>query len=363
MGLPLEGIVVVEANATDAPLALRLAGSLTGRIAADLGARVIKLEPPEGDPVRRIPPFLDDSSTLFAFLNAGKRSIAVRAGEEARILSPLLARSAAFISDDRLHEKLGGGLSARIAVVFSMFGAAVPTSVPASEFTVMALGGLLDAVGESGREPLRLGGHQLAYSTGLAGYTGLAAALCRPSGNGAREIVRANLLDTAVWLNWKNVATAGWSGNSPSRAGDTAEWQVVRCADGWVAIVYQDTQWPQYRELIGDPALHEERFKTRAQRRPHSRELAGIATRSLMNRTRAEIRDLALKLRVPLGPVWSPKELEQDPQNMAREFLQTVQLGGRKIAMPRLPVLWSQQAFAPGAVPALGELGESEALR
>ena len=74
--LPLARFSVIEVNAAGAPLPLRLASSLAGKIAADLGADVLKIEPPGGDPVRTAPPLLPQgSSALFQFLNTSKRSM------------------------------------------------------------------------------------------------------------------------------------------------------------------------------------------------------------------------------------------------------------------------------------------------
>jgi crotonobetainyl-CoA:carnitine CoA-transferase CaiB-like acyl-CoA transferase len=78
--LPLQRFTIVEVNDTGVPLCLRLATSLAAKIAADLGADVLKIEPPGGDPVRRAPPLLPsgastDASALFQFLNTSKRSL------------------------------------------------------------------------------------------------------------------------------------------------------------------------------------------------------------------------------------------------------------------------------------------------
>src|SRR5215475_126248 len=74
--LPLARFTVLELNDRDMPLCLRLATSLAAKIAGDLGATVLKIEPPGGDPVRRTPPFLPQGeSALFQFLNTSKRSL------------------------------------------------------------------------------------------------------------------------------------------------------------------------------------------------------------------------------------------------------------------------------------------------
>src|SRR4051812_10836952 len=81
--LPLARFTIVEVNDRDVPLCLRLAASLAGKIAADLGATVLKIEPPGGDPVRRAPPFLPQGeSALFQFLNTSKCSLILDLTEE-----------------------------------------------------------------------------------------------------------------------------------------------------------------------------------------------------------------------------------------------------------------------------------------
>src|SRR6188508_622141 len=76
--LPLARFTIVEVNDRDVPLCLRLAVSLAGKIAADLGATVLKIEPPGGDPLRRAPPILPQGeSALFQFLNTSKQSLAL----------------------------------------------------------------------------------------------------------------------------------------------------------------------------------------------------------------------------------------------------------------------------------------------
>ena len=82
--LPLARFTIVEINDTNVPLCLRLATSLAGKIAADLGADVLKIEAPGGDPVRRAPPFLPHGgSALFEFLNTSKRSLVLDLRTEA----------------------------------------------------------------------------------------------------------------------------------------------------------------------------------------------------------------------------------------------------------------------------------------
>src|ERR1700716_2325756 len=82
--LPLQRFTIVEVNDRAVPLCLRLAVSLAGKIAADLGATVLKIEPAGGDPGRRAPPVLPQGeSALFQFLNTSKRSLVLDLSGEA----------------------------------------------------------------------------------------------------------------------------------------------------------------------------------------------------------------------------------------------------------------------------------------
>jgi crotonobetainyl-CoA:carnitine CoA-transferase CaiB-like acyl-CoA transferase len=72
--------------------------------------------------------------------------------------------------------------------------------------------------------------------------------------------------------------------------------------------------------------------------------------------TSEQLAHVALERRLPLGPVWDVGELLTDPQLLARQFFAAVTLaGGAAVTIPRVPVIWNGNVFAPGAVPAIGE--------
>lgn len=349
---PLQGVRVLECASDACPLALRLAISFAARMAAGLGAQVTKLGRPERDPVRFIGPFIGSSSALSAFLDAGKYAESGQADED--MLTTLRrARTAPDIvfCDDLAFVHLGVAFASSVRTVFSMFPhGSTCTSPPASEFTVMAAGGLLDLVGDPDRAPLRMGGHQLAYSCALAAYGGAVAALCAQRAGQGSEVVRVSMADVAVWLNWKSVAMCSWSTAGRARLGRDAEWQVLRCADGWVALVFLEADWPVLRDFVDDPRLREPRFNDRAERRRHARLVAETIENTFRRHTRRELADMALRRRLPLGPVWTPAELEADPQNLARNFFSRVrtEATGTPLLMPRLPILWNGQALPSG---------------
>ena len=159
--------------------------------------------------------------------------------------------------------------------------------------------------------------------------TGLLAAL-RAEGE---EVVDISLLDVNAWLNWKVAAGTIVLGTAPSRGGDRADWFTVAARDGHVALVYQDKDWPALRDLIGDPALADTRFATRAGRRVNRAALLERLAPWFAARQRSEITAAAQAKRIPIGPVLYPQELLADAQNQARGFLGAD-------GMPTLPLSW-----------------------
>lgn len=351
---PLNGFTVVEAAADNANIAVRLALGLAGRMAADFGARVLLLQPAGDDPLREVGAKQSGASALQAFLHAGKHVVA---GAGAQALSDALDGAQSLLGDawacDLAARRDGGGMRLRPVVQVGMLGLAAEATQADSEFTVLALSGLLDLVGEATRAPLRLAGHQAAYSAGLAAYTALISGLCAPR-EAAPSVARVSLLETALWLNWKNLATVSLGEPASSRSGRAMAWPVAKCADGWVAVVYQPHEWTRLCEMLGDARLADPRFATPAGRHEHAEALARLFEQVFAPLTRAQVSELASRYRLPLGAVLSPAELAEDPQYLARGFLRLVGGTGddQRRHVPRLPVLWGSTSFAPGPLAA-----------
>jgi len=353
--LLLARFTVLEVNDRDVPLCLRLATSLAAKIAADLGATVLKIEPANGDPVRRAPPLLPQGeSALFQFLNTSKRSVTLDLASAAgrTHLAKLLQTADAVL----FEEPASIAALARAGRATPIEIAAFPLEMkaaerPVSEFTLLALSGLLHMVGEPERKPLRLGGHQASYAAGLTAFTGLSAALAARDAGLPPSPVRVSLAEVLQWVNWKAASGAEATGSSPGREGKNSEFQIVPCRDGHVAVVYTVTQWPAMRALI-DPRLADPKFDTRAGRRKHIAELYEIITPWFADKTRAEIQAMAQSKGVPFGPIFSPAELIETEQYVARGFLADMEhpaLG--RLRLPQLPVQWNGRSFAPRPAP------------
>lgn len=329
---PYAGLTVVEAVFGEPGSAVPLAAAMTGRIFADLGARVIRVCAAA------------QQSPLDRFLSARKTTVAGNVGDRG-FLTKMLHGADVAIIDQPVQLAVGAEeLPKCVALLALVGGRHADTPIRATEFTISAMGGLLHMVGDPDREPLKLGGHQEAYALGLSAFCGLAALLASRTRSGRQVIVRANLLDTIIWLNWKSVPLQAGAAIPPGRAGAAAEWLVLRCADGWVALVYQEPDWPHLRDMAGDGRLLDARFATRQGRRQHAVELAAIIEAAFLSRTRRQIHEEASACRLPLGPVWSPPEVISDPHNVFRALFEELPpLAGedRPIRAPRLPVLWN----------------------
>lgn len=323
---PYAGLTVAEVISDSADDALVLAAGMAGRILADLGAKVVRRQGRERG--------FERSTVLF--LSDGKE---VSCEDEA----VLLERSDVALVDGAVLRERGRTGLPPVTAVLSLFGGQLAESgKPASAFTVAASAGLLAMVGDPQREPLRLGGHQEAFALGLSAYGGLAAALASGDSQGVTVTIRASLLETLVWLNWKAVPLGGYD-VLPGRTGAAAEWQVLRCADGYAVLVYQEPDWLRLKAALAEPVLDEPRFATRASRLAHLTELAAIIERRFLMLTRRDIHALARQHRLPLGPVWSPADAFDEPHNRVRGLFEP--LGADPgVQAPRLPLVWLDQA-------------------
>lgn len=349
---PLNCFKVIEVSASDAPLTTRLANAMAGKIAADLGATVIRVEPPDGDPLRRQPPFLGVADTqgvsaLFQFLASSKQFLALdrtRPDGEA-VLGRLIDQCDAVLTDDA---DLAARPGQQVRVLVRPCSNQSDGQGPVEEIEILAVGGLLDIIGDPSREPLKLAGHQCAYTAGLAAFTGLVAALALRERRGPAELVDVSVLDVAYWTNWKSFAERLYTGRTPTRLGELTEWQVVACRDGHAAIVYLDKDWPVLCRMIEAPDLDTAAFATREARAGHQALILSRLRDWFRSRTRAEMHDAARTAGLPIAPVVRLGELAADPQMLAQGFLTEFRHEMTDSALiPTVPVVWNGRRFAP----------------
>lgn len=333
---PLDDLTVVEIGDAIAP-------AYAGRLLADLGATVVRIEDPDGGMLYRSGPRVGHDhtglgvGTAYLHLNRGKRSVGLRLeAEGADEPLDLLVRNADVLVDGtacawtrrapRLCDVLGSCPLRLLTVTISPFGLSGPYRwMRSSDLVVMALGGLLNMVGEPDDRPLLLGGWQDQYIAGTSAFTGLMAALAYRDRTGKGQAVDVSMLEAVAFTEWKSGAYFEAEGRLRRRSGSRSEWLVLPARDGHVALVYQDESWAALQGLSGIEALDQDRFATRACRGRHAAELVELLEPWSRTKRKEEIYHLGQQVGIPLGMVATVDDLLSSPQYREREFWHTVE--------------------------------------
>lgn len=365
----LAGVRVVE-------LGGEIAAPYATKLLADLGADVLKVEPPGGDPLRRWTPFPDETSTgsLFAYLNGGKRSAAVdlQAPSGRAWLRDALDGADLFVESLGAGEleRIGVDLAARrrtpalAAVRIAPFGQTGPyVGRPTSGLVVQALGGWVSTHGVPGMAPVQVGARIHEYTAGT-----YAAASALTALRSARDRDEPVIADLAVMeclvgtLAYPNLVLEDMlaAGLTPPQARHFPLPGIVRCRDGWVGInaltgqhfvdactMFELEEFgPRQPELAGGGLLLEEFY---ARLEPW-----------LLARDAAEIVELSQAFRVPAAPVGDGRMLVDYAQFRARPFF----VDNEGMTMPGPPYrLGATPARRPGPTPHLGAGGPPASRR
>lgn len=321
-GRPLAGLALIERFGSGSEDATRTAVSFAGMVAALWGAEVLRVEPEGGDPMRSWQPQDDTGSVLYAFLVDGKQVVRNAPSLEGTFLITDEPDAAAAWPTDR-----------------TVLVEALPPNDDGcrSELAIMARAGLLDIYGSETIPPQPLPGHQIAYLGGLAAFDALVTAHLAAQRGLRVEPSRVTLLDVALWVNWKHFL-AGWQGAPDAGLRRKEDWSTLRCKDGYVALTFQDKDMPALARMCESDYFLSAELSTRAGRAAHISELNAALESWLRHRTREEVTRRARELRLPVGPVLSPREVLGDRHLDSRAFFRICKDGRR---FPRLPVLWN----------------------
>ncbi len=302
----------------------------------------MKIEPREGDPLRRTPPFADgvsdaESSLLFMQLNTNKQSVTLD-------LEPPLGRDTfrrLVAAGDIVVDSSGRGRLAGLGLGAATFTETSPSTIFTSitafgeesdyadyrggELVLLALGGLLHMVGEPEQPPVRLGGHQAQYATGLSALTGTLAALLERDCSGLGQLIEVSVLESVAYTEWKSGIYFQHEHRVRRRGGRDAQWLVLPCSDGFVGFVYQDEDWVHVQELIGDPRLADACFATRAGRLKQRQDLGHTLARWTRQRTKLEVYHQAQARHIPVGMVATIADLMVSPQYQERRYFEPIE--------------------------------------
>lgn len=337
---PFSGILVID-------LTRVLAGPYCALLMAELGARVIKVEPPRaGDDSRHIGPFVKTKSGgtksgYFMSINRGKESIALdlKADGDRKIFEALLARADVVIENYRggTMEKLGYGwetLKAKyprlIYAAVSGFGHTGPYSKrPAYDMVAQAMGGIMSLTGHPGSPPTRVGSSMGDLTAGLFTTIGIASALYDRTKTGRGMKVDVAMLDSQVAILEnaiaRHVATGEVPGPLGSRHPSIAPFAAFKTLDGHIVIAAgNDTLFARMAEVLERPEwAQDKRYASNPARMQHWQALHAEMEGALEARTSKEWLTLLEQAGIPSGPLNNVADVMADPQVNARNMIVT----------------------------------------
>ena len=337
---PLAGLRVID-------LTQVLSGPFATMLLADLGADVVKVEPPGGDVARQWGPHLpgngpDGYGGYFASVNRNKRSVVLDLKQDvgrAHLLA-LLAGS------DVLVENFRVGVMDRLGLPYEVLHERFPTLVyasirgfgdprtgpspyadwPAFDIIAQAMGGLLGITGSDPEHPVKVGPGIGDIFPGALAALGIVAAVRHAEATGEGQLVDVAMYDSVLSMTERIVYQYSITGIAPRPQGNThpllCPYGVVSTATGFVTVAApSDHHWRQLAELIGRPELADDpRYASNESRLAHAGEVyAAVEAWSSALPTSGVL--AVLGGRIPCGPVNSAADIAADPHVAARAMI------------------------------------------
>lgn len=361
--LPLQGVRVVE-------MSHMVMGPTCGMILAQLGAEVIKVEPPGGDKTRSLGGM---GIGFFPLFNRGKRSITLDLGQPAghEAMMRLLATADVFLENFRDGQLEGQGLG--LAALQARFPDLIIAGHkgflsgpyehrPALDEVVQMMSGLAAMTGTK-QKPLRVGSSANDIMGGMFGVIAILAALVRRQATGRGSAIRVGLFENCLFLVAQHMVQYEMTGvpplSFPEREHAWPVYDIFETRDGqrlFIGVVTESHWWTFCREfgldeLAADPAL-----KTTTDRiyaRP--RILPQVADK-VKQHTIAELSATLDRLNICFSPINRPEDLFADPHVLRPGGLvSATDAAGKPFRAPALPLELDGAGIGDGlAVPALG---------
>ncbi|TWH09451.1 formyl-CoA transferase [Rhodococcus rhodochrous J45] len=312
---------------------------------ARLGAEVIKIESPEGDPYRRLPTVDGDGASIqFRFLNAGKRTMRLdlksQAGQD--ILRDLAAQS------DVLVQNLSPGAMDRFGLGYDVLSALNPRLIMASgtgfgsfgpyageaamDLTIQARTAVMSTTGFEDGPPTRTGPSFVDFMAATHLLAGVLAALYQRTVTGRGQHVEVALQDAVIPALTSNIAGLLAPGQDiPERTGNrhgghaVTPYNAFPTVDGWITVLCPtDAHWQRLCALMDDPATDDVRFTDMAGRCKYCEDVDAIVARWTATRGKDELTEVLKAARIPCAPIVTLPELLVDPHVKARQIIREV---------------------------------------
>ena len=328
-----------------------IAAAYAGKLLADLGADVIKIEPPgRGDPIRRRGPFPADRphrelGGLHLFLDTNKRSVALDLQTAAgrRLFRQLAATSEAVVTTRPIREQRELNLSwddlaadhpNLVTVSITTFGVGTQRQDwQASSLTTSMASGISYRIGDPDKAPLGLPYDAPLYQGGIHGaiaaLLGRRAARQADGQNGGQHIWLSIVDIVGSVMAGAGVAAYVFTGQSRGRAGVRMNafypWQVTPVKDGYFEVITMvDDQWNRFLDLLGSPEWrNDERLENRWLAFQHADALDALWHPWMRERTKAELWKQFSENRISFQPVHTIAEVAESNHLQARDFWTT----------------------------------------
>ena len=357
--LPLDGVVVLD-------LGQIYQGPYAGFLLAQSGARVIKVEPPQGESARGRGPTLP-----FAMLNSGKECITLdlKSTEDVAQFKQLVRTADVVLMNyaPGVPERLGIGYDVLSDVnprlvyahacgfgVRNLDGSPTESTIPAMDLTVQAHSGSMSTTGHDHDPPLKSGTAFIDFLGGTHLFGAITTALFEVERTGQGRSVEVAMADAAYFTlathlsQWQQTGTTMRNGNRHAGLG-MAPYNVYECADGHLAIIcVANRHWRALLTAIDrDDLLDDERLRGQTGRAEHMVEVDAIVTAWSSQLPKFEAADILQKAHVPAAAVRTVDEIVHDERQIERRAIQWINhpdLGD--IPLHTSPIRWHDSELA-----------------
>jgi len=372
---PFSAIKVVECGEG-------VAAAFCAKLLADLGAEVVKVEPPGGDLTRRRGPFPGDQpdpekSGLFVYLNANKRGVVadLKRADGRDLLARLLERADILIHNVAPSERAASGLESAalcakyprmIVTSVSIYGDSGPhANYKGYELNATNAGGwaFLSPGASPYPElpPLKCFGHQSDFQGGVHGAVATLAAYVHRVKSGKGQAIDVSEQECVAGILEMNFMHYSYAGRETSRLGQRAlgPWFIADCADGKIFVVtVEEDQWKRLVDLMGNPEwASDDLFRDRLTRGQNMDALKALMAEWLSSWKVQDLYREAQKRRIPFAPVNTMQQLYENEHLRERNFFETLEQPG--LGSLKVPGMPSRYGRTPWAIrrpaPRLGE--------
>ena len=337
---PLSGIKVIE-------FCQVLAGPFCGCLLADMGADVIKVEPPDGDLMRAWPPMVDGYSQYFASVNRNKRSVVL----DLKTAQGLAHARQLALSADVVIENFRPGVMAKFGLDHASLAKDKPSLVYCSvsaygqtgprakeggfDMTLQAMSGVMSVTGDADGRPAKCGIPIADFTTGLYAAFSVVASLnkvARQQGDG--DFIDVSMLGSMLGIANLQTSELFGTGRDPVRLGSAhpmnAPYAGFRCRDGDIALAAGTNKlWEAACAGIArDDLTQDPRFATPTLRAQHQNELRDLLEQTFANYDCAQLLQLFRERGVPCAPINTYSQILADPQVEHMQWVESITLPG-----------------------------------